>query len=394
MTINNLIVISTGSFPYGQAATNRHISYLKGLVRLGVVVNVFLLGKSTEQSPLSYQKEGIFEGINYEYATFRQNASFFGKILLYIKAILVTRKKVLNFLSVKPDSFILVLSTDPIAFHFFMKIAKKRKVRIFHERTEFPFISKNSIFGKIKLNIYYRQIRKLDGLFVITKALKDFFSSYIDEHKIVHIPMTVEPERFKIEKSTSKYGKYIAYCGSMYTDKDGVPILLNAFDIFADKFRDVNLVLIGDISNKAKISPIINVLNSLKHKGRVYFTGLVERNDMSPLLVNASALALARPNNIQAQGGFPTKLGEYLATGNPVVVTKVGEIPNYLKHLVNAYIAQPDSEDDFADKIEMLFSNIDKAKEIGLKGQELAFGVFNYKLQAKNLLRFFQNNGQ
>ena len=48
-------------------------------------------------------------------------------------------------------------------------------------------------------------------------------------------------------------------------------------------------------------------------------------------------LVLARPDNIQAKGGFPTKLGEYLATGNPVVVTKVGEIPNYLIDGVNAF---------------------------------------------------------
>jgi glycosyltransferase involved in cell wall biosynthesis len=108
---------------------------------------------------------------------------------------------------------------------------------------------------------------------------------------------------------------------------------------------------------------------------------------MPSLLVNASALALARPNNIQAQGGFPTKLGEYLATGNPVVVTSVGEIPNYLKHLENSYIAQPNNPDDFAEKLTLLFSDSSQAQSIGLRGKELAMGIFNYKTQSSSIFK-------
>ena len=64
---------------------------------------------------------------------------------------------------------------------------------------------------------------------------------------------------------------------------------------------------------------------------------------MPKYLCNAKLLALARPDSIQAQGGFPTKLGEYLATGRPVVVTKVGEIPDYLEDGVNAFLSDINS---------------------------------------------------
>lgn len=359
------------------------------MAELGLSINVFLVTTAANQSFLSNKIKGEYEGVEFKYSTFNKNRdNRVIKIFYWLKGVLITWFRVRGYLKKNPDTKILILSIDPIILLIFTYLARKKNIKVFHERTEFPFINKKSIFSKIKLKFYYKQIRKLDGLFVITNALKIFFKQHIEEQKIVHIPMTVEPERFKIEKSTSKYGKYIAYCGSMYTDKDGVPILLNAFDIFADKFRDVNLVLIGDISNKAKISPIMKVLNALKHKDRVYFTGLVERNDMPTLLVNASALALARPNNIQAQGGFPTKLGEYLATGNPVVVTSVGEIPHYLKHLENAYISQPDSPDDFARKLILLFTDPPQAQKIGLKGKELATGIFNYKTQSSSIFKF------
>ncbi len=55
------------------------------------------------------------------------------------------------------------------------------------------------------------------------------------------------------------------------------------------------------------------------------------------------------PDSKQAQGGFPTKLGEYLATGNPVCATTVGEIPDYLVDGESVYFAVPGSVDSFAD---------------------------------------------
>ena len=50
------------------------------------------------------------------------------------------------------------------------------------------------------------------------------------------------------------------------------------------------------------------------------FTGRTSPEVMPQILTDASILALARPNNVQSQNGFPTKLGEYLATGNPVAI--------------------------------------------------------------------------
>ena len=63
-------------------------------------------------------------------------------------------------------------------------------------------------------------------------------------------------------------------------------------------------------------------------------------NEVPQLLMDSEVLALDRPNSIQAQCGFPTKLGEYLLTGNPVVVTKVGDIPLFLEDGVSALLAE------------------------------------------------------
>ena len=105
------------------------------------------------------------------------------------------------------------------------------------------------------------------------------------------------------------------------------------------------------------------------------------------MLVNAEALVLARPDNIQAQYGFPTKLGEYLLTGNPVVVTSVGEIPLFLKDDVNAYLAKPGDVKEIAYKIyESLTSG--KARLIGEAGKQTALESFNSDVEADKILKF------
>jgi len=386
-----LIVLSAGSFPYGEAATNRHVSYLKGLAESGINVKVYLLLQGNNQSPLSNVSKGTFNGIDFQYVIWKQSKpkGMFSKISIFLKSIQKAKKLINSELNGNQNTTLLLLITHPLIMQVFIRFARRKKIRVFHERTEFPFVTTNGRFSAFFLQYYYRQIRKLDGLFVITKALKEFFLQYLPAEKIALIPMTVEPERFSIPKTQSQFGKYIAYCGSMYSDKDGVPILLQAYDLFAEKHTDIQLVLIGDTSNAAKFQVIEKIFTNLKHKDRVFFTGKVERDQMPELLVNASALALARPDNIQAKGGFPTKLGEYLATANPVIVTKVGEIPDYLTHMDNAFLSVPDSIESFSIQLDAVFSDYDRAAEIGKKGKQVANSAFHYKTQSEKLIQFF-----
>ena len=81
--------------------------------------------------------------------------------------------------------------------------------------------------------------------------------------------------------------------------------------------------------------------------------------------------------------GFPTKLGEYLATGNPVVVTKVGEITDYLDNGC-AYLAEPDSVQSFSDKLIEALTN-ENSNIVGNKGRDIAIKYFSHKKQGEKL---------
>lgn len=391
------LVITSGSYPYGGAASNRHMAYLKGLQELDVEVNMYILDKEKNQSKLSDKKSGNYFGVQYRYIHFNDNKNsnllniIFNKITIYRKTKKLLKKEISGHTA---ELFMLILLINPIDIWPFLKFAKKNKIKVIHERTEFPGLNQNGFIKKQLLKIYYHCIiPKFDGLLLISHALiKHFASKGCDNEKLMHFPMLVDFGRFDKEpKRIQHYGKYIAYCGNMYTDKDGVPNLIKAFDLFCEKINDVNLLLIGDNSNKQNFSIIENEINSSKFKNRIFCTGYIENTEIPDYLAGAALLALARPNNLQAQGGFPTKLGEYLATGKPVIITDVGEHSLYLKNEESAYLVMPDNVELFAEKMIDIFANYNKAVIVGNNGKKIALSYFNYKIQAKRLLEFVKN---
>lgn len=390
-----IVFITSGSFPFGEAATNRLLSYAKGIVELGHRVNVILLNPAKKQSIKSNSVKGEYNGIKFNYTskTTIWPTRSFEKYFTLNKGIIYGIKELYQLKKNYSLDTIIILETNPYIILPFILFGKYFGIKLLHERAEYPFLNHNSVLKKVQLKLYLNfLIKKFDGIYVITRSLQEYFKPYFKPYeKIKVIPMTVEPERFKISHNIPLLNDpYIAYCGSMYTDKDGLSILIEAFSYLIKDYPEYKLVLIGDNSSKKGFMQIDSVIKKFKLEDKIVLTGLVQRDEMPQLLCNASILALSRPDNIQAKGGFPTKLGEYLSTGNPVVVTHVGEIPEYLTDGVNAYISKPDDPMAFANKLKEVIDDYSKAKEIGQRGKLLAYGVFNYKIQASNIVNFIE----
>lgn len=364
----NIYIVNTLPVPSGYASVNRLLSYGKELVHLGNHIIVLSSGKSTDT-------EGTVDGVKYRNLGFK---GLFGALTTILK--IIKRDK--------PD-FVILVSNNLLLIYPLYFVCKIAGVKLLQEKSEFPFVLlKKGLLGKLFAQFYVNTTYKLfDGLIVMTKPLMEYFKDKVrKDAKLFEMPMTVDVDRFKISKSSSKYGDYIAYCGNMAGNKDGVMNLIESFDIASKKVENVNLLLIGGSSDPLELEKIHNYAASLKND-HIKFFGQVGRSEIPQLLVNARALALARPSSLQSTGGFPTKLGEYLSTGNPVIVTKVGDIPKYLNES-NAFIVEPDDNQVFADAIFRLFSNYEESLKIGTRGKEVASTVFNAKIQSKRLNEF------
>ena len=171
----------------------------------------------------------------------------------------------------------------------------------------------------------------------------------------------VEYEHFKMQnKSMDANVPYIFHSGTLYQQKDGILGMIEAFGI----------------AKQQLLSPSIE------------FVGYLTRDQVKEYLSKASLVISNRPKSKQDYYGFSTKLGEYLASGTPLITTYWGEAINWLKNGENAYIIEPENTKALADTIVHVFNNFDEAKRIGLKGQELCHTHFDYRVWSKPLVNF------
>ena len=132
---------------------------------------------------------------------------------------------------------------------------------------------------------------------------------------------------------------------------------------------------------------IKELINSFDLNDFIILTGLIPATEMPQRLKDATLLALTRTVNLQTMNGFPTKLAEYLLTENPVVVTKTGDIPLFLKDGESALLAEPGNIKEIASKLIWALTHSEEADLIGKAGEEVAKKKFNYKLEAKKMLK-------
>lgn len=377
MTRINRIVIPVRRYLEGAAAMNRLLAYARGFAELGVEVwFYFMITNEKEEKPNIVNPK-----IHYVYLWEHDN-SFLRRFrgLELLKNLFLFRNQV------QKNDVLLLYGIEYYLFASALSVSRFSKV--FCEITEHPFYHGDSFVKKLNARVSLSFIKKIDGLFVISCSLRDYYiAEGVKKGNVCVINMFVDTNRFtNIIKSNSE--KYIAYCGYVSIRKDGVDVLIKAFSKVHTLHPDYKLFIIGRGGFPEPLSFFEDLAEEYGVKDSVVFTGEVRAEEMPQLLVNADILALARPDSLQARNGFPTKLGEYLATGNPIVVTRVGEIPHFIIDGESGVLAEESNVDDFADKLSWVIEHPELAQNIGNNGRGLVESEFSYLEQSKKALSF------
>lgn len=381
------------AFPVADAGSNRLLSIAKG-INESLSEMVIYCVRPSEKLPniINKDAEGEIDGVKYIYpvGTTIWPEGKINRILIYLKGIFATWKKISS--KNKENKIDVLFSYSysiPLNLIFWL-FTKTHKMKFVYFVDEYPYSilfpeKYGFLYKSFDLKLFYKIF---DVILVMTTPLLEFYSERKNKNTIIEVvPMTVQPERFeKFSGESPEKKPYFLYAGFLGDNKDGVDILIKAFGIFSKKFPEIYLYILG-YSDKQEDHDNLKLLAENNGVGdRVIFTGKIHRDEIPRYFCNATALTLSRPDNIQAKGGFPTKLGEYLATGNPVVVTRVGEIPHYLKDGVNAFTSEPDSVEAFADKLIEVMDDPERARKIGAEGKKLTQDVFNNGVQAKRII--------
>lgn len=270
-------------------------------------------------------------------------------------------------------------------------LSKRDDIQVFEERTEHNDASFVCSIKHVPIPVFLDACRRICGMIVISQGLKQYYIDNGCRPERVHlVNMVVDSNRFtRLKKQPSE--SYIAYCGNASNTKDGVDQLIKAFAIVVKHHPEYKLYIIGSTPSKRQRFDNFELAKALLIEKNVVFTGVVPTEQMPQLLKNAAILAMARPNNLQAQYGFPTKLGEYLLTGNPVVLTSVGDIPLFLKDGESALVAKPDDIEGFANKLCWAIEHPNEARIIGEQGRLVAEKCFNNLTETIKITRIINS---
>lgn len=364
------IYLIKNSYHPNDAPTNRFLSFVEGFSQLGIDIDVVFIMSDSDNNKITKQLPHV------QFTYLWDKINWKNRYLRFISYSILT------------NSFVRQLKEGDKVFLFdpqrmLYSLLRKKGIKVFAERTEHPYVVQSRM---LNTKDYLKAGKQLDGLFVISTALKKFFvNEGYSEDKVHIVNMTVDSKRFEGLNKQSVNERYIAYCGTASNNKDGVDELIKAFSIVRNRIPEMRLFIIGKPLYEQDESGNMQLVKNLGLYNSVVFTGVVSSERMPQMLKNAEVLVLDRPDSLQAQCGFPTKLGEYLLTKNPVVVTKVGDIPLFLKDGKSALLAEQCNAEDFASKIIWALEHPEEASAIGMGGYEVAMNSFNYITETKKI---------
>lgn len=371
-----MLYILNYSFSPNSAVSNRIIGYLKAMDKMGVEATFIVMMPDASFSKLSLRLEHI--KVEYLWEKIKFNHRLLRPVYyrLFCRSI---RKRL------RPGDKVYTYGFNALS----ILGLNVKGVDCFFERTEHPDVvpAASSRLLIVKKEKILPSLKAMKGIFVISSPLRNYFIEQgVNAEKVHIINMTVDASRFKDIKKQYVKERYIAYCGTASNNKDGVDELIKAFAIVAKKIKDIKLYIIGRTPTPKDEAGNIALIERLGLRERIVFQGLIPAEKMPQLLKNADVVALDRPDSLQAKHGFPTKLGEYLLSQNPVVVTKVGDIPKFLTDGETALLSEERNASEFASKLIWALDHPAEAEKIGKRGSQVALKEFNSEIETRKMV--------
>jgi len=196
------------------------------------------------------------------------------------------------------------------------------------------------------------------------------------EKKIHICTMGVDlKERLHPKNEISRDDYRIIFVGRL-VEKKGVTHLLGAIKILTNKYKKVNLILIGDGPERSFLE---NECKNLKLEKHVKFYGSMSQDKLPELYLSASIFAM--PSIIDSkndQEGLGLVAVEAMGCGCAVVASSLGAINDIIEDGINGIMVKPGDKNALADAISSLLSNKDKKSQIALNGRNSVIEKFDW----------------
>jgi glycosyltransferase involved in cell wall biosynthesis len=392
------ILVSNG-FPNGMAATQRVRLLSKAMLLKGHRVTILCI-RALERAPIENMKvRGCYQGIEFEYTpgTTIRAKSFIKRRWLEAWGLLVSILRLFQFKkSGTVNCIYLWGATGKLTFTgcFYRGLAKILGIPLLVELNERPWSLQT------KLPYLEKKVSPLSGVtgvIVISSLLRDWVQAEADriskKVEILYVPILVDPqevgasyppvhqaEPFLVFAAAPQYGETIRF-------------LLEAMKLVVKKHPLCQLKITGVRNTDSTGTWLRSDQNSKNLRQNIQLMGYIPRSELLTLFRQSYALLIPLFNDVTSLARFPTKLGEYLCSGRPVITNEIGELTKYLVDDDSAFLCDRTDSAAYAETICRALDDPAHAAEVGLRGKEVARSRFDYALWAGALSSFLTSLG-
>lgn len=373
----NIIFIGRPSFPIGGAMTKRHKYYIDYLMN---IPGVSICNICTWNDGGQNKENGIYKDVVKYYNTqaSKKISSFFS-ISKWANNIL---KQMYNDNYNNVVIFCSYLTMEQIPIFF---AAKKLGYKIICDVVENYDALGGDMSSSMKVSFMLSKLffyKKVDGFVAISHQIENAYKKY---GKPILLLTNSAPIKSVSDKRKYNNPMQIVYTGT-YASKDGLDFLVDGFEAFVDKKGNVaELILIGKGNGNAKLEDKINRNSKIKKMG------FVSDDMLEKIQLSADILCMTRCNSEFANNGFPFKLSEYMATGNTILATSVGDVPLYIENKKNGLLVKPDDADAICDALIYAYEHQNECINMGKEGLNTIKKYFDVNINGNKLYQYIIN---
>jgi len=389
--IKSVVFLGDSGFPIGLASVQRITLMGRALIETGSEVRVVCrMAVWPKETITHYGKEGLHKGIHYKYTSdspIRPDTKV-KRIYQRIKGLI---REFFYLKKLKKEGKIDAVILSTMNFHDALRY------KLYSKFTDFPItlnlVEMATSLGR-RSSFYFKitdwlmekwLLKQFDGAMPISDTLYEYYSKNVPLKPKMKVPVICDYDSFAvIERNPSEL--YFLYCGSD-SFIEVAEFVLAAYKAMEHN-DEIKLYLLVSGKQKNKIEILQNAVKKMFPKGNVHFFSNVPYQQLMQLFTDAYALLIPLRPTLEDSARFPHKIGEYLATGNPIITTNVGEIKTYFEDEDTALVCKKYSIDEFSKKMDYAVNNFEHAKTIGQRGKKLGLSTFDFKIYGESIKQF------
>jgi len=260
-----------------------------------------------------------------------------------------------------------------------------------------------SLFERIHLFLDPYLMRRVSRVIALNETAKQSFVSRgrVKVGNVVVVHNGVDTSFFRqdieVTEVAGKYrleGKHVVLFVGRLARIKGVEHLMKAADIVVNQFGygKMLFILVGPPSFDATERPM----------GMDEITNYIEQHHLNKNVILTGSLALEEVRRLYAAcdifvlpslaEGDPLVTIEAMASGKPVIGTRVGGIPRQIRDGWNGFLIEPANEQQLAEKIKYLVDNPEERESMGANSRRYAEEEFDWRKVAEQLSTIYASS--